>query len=123
MNELTNEAARLWVSRVKADSEKRGARMAAEREERAKAEVQAARQRLTPLDERLARLLATIPAELQAEGLSLTTLQGQLRARGSGHSRCHAGELGAAMRKLGFERRRSWHKSADGFRALWCKVT
>jgi hypothetical protein len=37
------------------------------------AEAQAARERLTPL--RVARALATIPIELQHEGLSLLTLQ------------------------------------------------
>jgi hypothetical protein len=38
----------------------------------AQAKLEAARQRLTPLQERLTRLLATIPIELQRDGLSLS---------------------------------------------------
>jgi hypothetical protein len=45
---------------------------------------------------------------------------GSLRGRWRGNA--HPGEVGAAVRKLGFERRRNW-RGADGFRALWCKVT
>src|SRR5271170_5039835 len=41
-----------------------------ERGEQERANLQA-RERLTPLEERLARVLATIPLELQHEGLSL----------------------------------------------------
>jgi hypothetical protein len=77
---------------------------------------QAARERLTPLEERLARLLATIPIEVQREGHSLASLQASLRGRWRGL--CHPGELGTALRKLGFTRERRWHVST-GFRALW----
>jgi Tfp pilus assembly protein PilN len=83
------------------------------------AAAQAARERLTPLDERLSRLLATIPPEVQAEGLSLHALQNGLRGRWRGNA--HPGELGAALRRLGFERQRDWH-GVDGFRALWRKI-
>jgi hypothetical protein len=38
----------------------------------------AARARLTPLDERLSQLLATIPLDVQREGLSLAALQASL---------------------------------------------
>ncbi len=78
--------------------------------------AQAARERLTPLEDRLSRLLATIPIEVQREGLSLTTLQTSLRGRRRGNA--HPGEIGRALRRLGFERRRSW-RGADGFRAVW----
>jgi adenylate cyclase len=40
---------------------------------------EAARERLMPLEERLSRLLATIPGEIQREGLSLSSLQASLR--------------------------------------------
>lgn len=75
-----------------------------------------ARDRLTPLGDRLARLLATIPMEVQLEGLSLPALQTALKGRWRGS--CHPGELGAALRKLGYVRKRQW-SSADGFVALW----
>ncbi len=84
--------------------------------EKQRAATQATRERLTPLEERLSRLLATIPIEIQREGLSLSTLQASLRGRWRGN--CHPGELGTALRKLGFTRQRRWHEGA-GFQALW----
>jgi hypothetical protein len=64
------------------------------------------------------RVLATIPVDLQAEGLSLAGSQTSLRGRWRGN--CHPGELGAALRKLGFTRHRRWH-GEDGFQAVWCR--
>ena len=83
-----------------------------------RAEADAARERLKPLEDRLARVLATIPVEVQRDGLSLAALQAQLRGRWRGS--CHPGDLGAALRKLGFTRRRSW-RGNEGFQALWLK--
>jgi hypothetical protein len=88
----------------------------ARREEKERAEAQAARERLTPLEDRLARLLTTIPIEVQREGLSLASLQASLRGRWRGN--VHPGELGTALRKLGFSRERRWRGGA-GFSALW----
>jgi hypothetical protein len=84
--------------------------------EKKRAESQAMRERLTPLEDRLSRLLGTITIEIQREGLSLASLQSSLRGRCRGS--CHPGELGMALRRLGFERRRCWKKGA-GFSALW----
>lgn len=78
--------------------------------------AEAARERLTPLKDRLGRLLASIPLEVQQEGLSLSQLQSALRGRWRGN--CHPGELGEALRKTGFTRRRRWG-GAHGFQALW----
>jgi hypothetical protein len=108
-----------YAAMLKKNAEESRAKEQARREERARAEAKAARERLTPLDERLARLLVTIPVEVQREGVSLASLQASLRGRSRGN--CHPGELGRALAKAGFERRRDWHKSADGFRALWYK--
>jgi hypothetical protein len=88
----------------------------AQREEKERATIKAARERLTPLEERLSRLLATIPGEIQREGLSLSSLQASLRGRWRGN--CHPGELGAALRRLSFKRERRWH-DGTGFCALW----
>jgi hypothetical protein len=90
----------------------------AQRAERERDATQAVRERLTPLEERLSRLLATIPVEVQREGLSLASLQASLRGRWRGN--CHPGELGTALRKLGFERERRWLDGA-GFQAVWRK--
>ena len=92
------------------------ARREAQRAEQERAEAQAARERLTPLEDRLARLLATIPLDVQREGLSLSSLQASLRGRWRGNA--HPGDVGKAMRKLGFKRDRRW-SGENGFCALW----
>jgi hypothetical protein len=107
-----------YLAKLNATAKANRAEAQARREERTRAEVESARVRLTPLEERLARLLATIPVELQHQGLSLASLQASLKGRRRGS--CHPGELGAALRRLGFERRRDW-RGADGFRAVWRK--
>lgn len=107
-----------WVTQLEARAERQRAEHKAVQEEQARAEAEAARARLVTLDTRLARLLSTIPTEVQAEGLSLPALQAQLRARGRGHTVCQAGELGTALRRLGYVRERRW-RGGEGFRALW----
>jgi hypothetical protein len=92
----------------------------ARREEQERSAAAQARERLTPLEHRLARLLATIPPEVQGEGLALPTLQAALRGRWRGN--CHPGDLGTALRKLGFTRQRRWRGDA-GFQALWFPAT
>jgi hypothetical protein len=89
-------------------------------EEKARVEATAARERLTPLEDRLERLLATIPIELQREGLSLSTLQASLRGRWRGNA--HPGEVARGLRTLGFHRIRRWSGDA-GFRAIWRRAT
>jgi hypothetical protein len=108
-----------WISQLEASAKANRDKRQAERDEKARAEAEAARVRLTPLEDRLTRLLATIPIELQREGLSLSTLQASLRGRWRGNA--HPGEIGRALRRLGFERRRDWG-GADGFRAIWSRV-
>lgn len=107
-----------YVAKLRAETEREQARYEAAQAEKHRAVANEAREKLVALETRLARLLATIPPEVQGEGLSLMALQTQLRARGRGHSRCHVGELGEALRKLGFERRRAW-RGAKEFKALW----
>ena len=109
-----------WKSQLEAAAEARRAAEQARRDEKASAEAEAVRVRLTPLEDRLTRLLATIPLDVQREGLSLTTLQTSLRGRWRGNA--HPGDIGRALRRLGFERRRNW-RGTDGFRAVWRKVT
>jgi hypothetical protein len=76
------------------------------------------RRTLEPVERRLVRLLASMPADEQAQGLSIAQLQGQLKARGRGHMHCHIGELGHALRRLGFIRKRKWRPS-EGFVSRW----
>jgi hypothetical protein len=57
-----------------------------------------------------ANALRRIPIEVQREGLSLASLQASLRGRWRGL--CHPGELGTALRTLGFKRKRRWHEGS-----------
>lgn len=77
------------------------------------------RELMAPLDQRLQKVLSEIPDAIKAEGLSLMAIQRLLSGRQK--PKVHIGELGAAMRKLGFVRQRKWRAGAAGFRALWIK--
>lgn len=74
-------------------------------------------ERLTPLEDRLARLLSTIPDEITEQGLALDDIRRLLLGKWRGN--CHPGELGAAFRKLGYQRRRNWSDATQSFNALW----
>jgi hypothetical protein len=64
-----------YIAELNAAVERNQAQRARQRAERECAASQAARERLTPLQDRLARLLGTIPIETQREGLSLSASQ------------------------------------------------
>ena len=85
------------------------------------AQAAAEHDRRTSLDDRLKHLLGTIPPEVQDEGLSIVAVQVMLRPRGSERSCCTAGQLGDALRRLGFVRERRWRDGRSSFRALWRK--
>jgi hypothetical protein len=108
-----------YVAKLNEISEARRGEQQARCEEQARSAAEATRERLTPLDKRLERLLATIPVEVQLEGFSLSSLQTSLRGRWRGNA--HPGEIGRALRRLGFERRRNW-RGAQGFCAIWRKT-
>jgi hypothetical protein len=93
------------------------AREQARRDEQARIAKQATVESLTPLEDRLARVLERIPIEAQQEGLSLASLRVLLRGRQGGN--CHCGELGEALRKMGFERLRDWTGRGGGFHTRW----
>lgn len=73
---------------------------------------------LTPLVQRLKKFIENLPVELRAQPQPLEFFRQGLRGRQYGNN-AHAGELGAALRKLGYTRRRGWCESDGGFRALW----
>ena len=74
-------------------------------------------ERLTPLEDRLSKLLIGIPHEVKDKGLSLNALRNLLAGKWRG--KCHPGELGVALRKMGYQRRRNWSNGMQSFRALW----
>jgi hypothetical protein len=85
--------------------------------EHRKDEIKNWKERLTPLEERLAKLLSTIPNEIKDEGVSLCALRTMLTGKWRGN--CHPGELGDALRKLGYQRKRNWSNGNSSFNALW----
>jgi hypothetical protein len=83
----------------------------------ARAEAQAARERLVPLDVRLKRLLDTIPPEVQTMGfLWKSSERCFVPRKGAGG---HCGAIGGELRRMGWRRIRSWKKTENGFRAFW----
>lgn len=72
---------------------------------------------IAPLHTRLQKLLDTIPDSVQRQGLSLLDLQACLRGRKGGLP--HIGEMGAAMRKLGWQRHRAWSDENTAFSSRW----
>ena len=74
-------------------------------------------QTLAPLHMRLQKKVDAIPTTMQQKGLSLLEIQVRMKGRKGGMP--HVGELAAALRKLGWIRRRQWSDSEDGFRAKW----
>jgi hypothetical protein len=105
-----------YIRSLEALAEKDRAEHAARRAEQDRAKLKEASARLTPLQDRVEKLLSTIPMELQRKGLALATLQKMLKGRWRGN--CHPGELGAVLRKLGFVRKRRWDDK-HGFCARW----
>ena len=75
---------------------------------------------MRPLDLRLKTLLDDIPDQVKERGLSLPILQRMLKGRRRGF--CHPGELGSALRKLGFKRQRKWSGVQEGFVSIWKKL-
>ena len=74
---------------------------------------------MTPLEQRLKRVFDDMPKSVKANGVSLPALQQMLKGRWRGNA--HPGELGAALRKLGYLRTRCWRGDEVGFAALWKK--
>lgn len=72
---------------------------------------------MRPLDQRLKSLLDDIPDQVKVDGLSLPVLQRMLKGRRRGS--CHPGELGTALRKLGYKRQRKWKGVQEGFVSTW----
>jgi hypothetical protein len=98
------------------------ARQSADQREQARAAAVArAKEGLTPLEDRVRKLLEELPAEMLREGICLHSLQ--VRLRGRKHGTAHCGELGGVLRRLGFEKKRDWRaRATGGHRALWRKV-
>jgi hypothetical protein len=108
-----------YIKRLLADTAAKLAKDELARAEQSRAVTKTARERLTHLGTRVARLLEDLPEELLQEGLSLPALQAALRGRQGG--KAHAGELGEVLRRLGFVRERRWRADDQGFRAVWRK--
>lgn len=113
----TLEAPCQFAARADAEAEKQAAQQAAQQAE----DVREWRERLTPIDVRLARTLDSIPAEVRQQGISLPSLVPLLKGRY--RERPRAGDIGDALRRMGWTRTRKWRCEAEGFRALWYPPT
>lgn len=71
----------------------------------------------TPLADRLKRLISDIPQDEQKIPRGIEWFR--VRLKGRGGRGAHPGELGLALRNLGWKRKRSWSNAESGFRALW----
>ena len=110
-----------YLDSVRERSDAQTAGKSAERALRAELTTAEWTERLTPLEDRLAKLLASIPAEIKDQGISLPTIRNMLAGKWRG--KCHPGELGIALRRLGYERRRNWSDGTQSFSALWFMTT
>lgn len=106
-----------YMESVRAQSETQIADKLAEREKQNGQAIVEWTERMTPLEERLAKLLSTIPTEIKSQGLSLPAIRNLLAGKWRG--KCHPGELGTVLRKLGYQRRRAWSTNEIGFTARW----
>ncbi len=88
-----------------------------QREARKEIELEIFKETSTPVLERLKRLIASIPTVEKDIPRSLEWYRSKLRGvQGRG---AHAGQIGTALHTLGFERKRAWSDSQNGFKALW----
>lgn len=77
--------------------------------------------RLTPVVDRLRKLISSLPPEVRTSPHSLEFFRQALRGR---QGKCaQAGEIGIALTQLGWIRKRGWSAAAGGFRALWYPPT
>lgn len=106
-----------YLEQVRILSESQIAQRSAERDASNQQKLAGWAERLSPLEDRLVKLLATIPPEIKNQGLSLPAMQNMLSGKWRG--KCHPGELGVALRKLGYQRRRNWSVATQSFNALW----
>lgn len=106
-----------YLEQIRIQSESQIAQRSAERDASNQQKVADWAERLTPLEDRLVKLLATIPPEIKNQGLSLPAIRNMLAGKWRG--KCHPGELGTALRRLGYERRRNWSQGSQSFSALW----
>ena len=109
-----------YLESIKAQVDRlKQSQLEAEIEKRTKATAQWS-ERLTPLEDRLAKLLSQMPEDVKTKGLALNDLRRLLSGKWRGN--CHPGELGAALRKLGYVRSRNWSDTEGGFKARWLKT-
>lgn len=109
-----------YIASLKAQAAAQEQRAEERRAEHNRVARDEARERLTPLQDRLDRLLETIPTELLAQGVSLNSLRSSLRGRS--RPTCSSAELGVALRKAGFTRVRNWRGGPNGFPAVWRRM-
>ncbi|MBW8365808.1 MAG: hypothetical protein K0M39_14765 [Rhizobium sp.] len=74
-------------------------------------------ERATPLTDRIKRVIAAMPESERNTPRPLEFWAVRLSGRQS--LTPHRGELAAALRTLGYSRRRNWRRPSEGYPALW----
>ena len=82
----------------------------AEVDAKRQSELEQYRDRNSTMTDKVKRVIAAMPPEERDQPRKIAWFREKLKGRRGGP--CHPGELGVALAKLGFERRRSWALNA-----------
>lgn len=76
--------------------------------------------RRAPVELRVGAVLSAIPRSIARKGVPFSYIQGQLAGRSRGALTCGNAELGRALVRRGWQRRRTWERrEKDGALTLW----
>lgn len=105
-----------WADRLDEQRREREREQAEKAAQEAAQRAQDAELRFTPMEVRLKKLIAQMPAEARQRGVSLATFRMNLAGKYRGQAAFR--EIAGGLRALGWERRRNWSKDGP-FVALW----
>ena len=96
-----------WLENIRRDDEVKSARAADIEARREEKSAQGERRRLG-VDERVKRIVANLPDSLKGQPLQISFFRERMGAKWRPGGRAHAGEIGGALTRLGWSRRRVW---------------
>lgn len=107
----------IWIERYQKQAAEARAELERRKAETEAKKIEAFKQRMTPLVDRLKKFIATIPPS-ERTPRPISFFSQSLRPR---HHGLHAAQYLVAdgLRQLGFRRIRAWNTPEQGFRTLW----
>lgn len=83
------------------------------------------RLRFVPMEERLTKLLAELPADERNAPRPISFFRQGLKSKypSRGEGRASVAEIGPALRRLGWRRERQWRNPESGFNTVWVPPT